>query len=159
MVLSNFTPSSRSSSWKRVMWPPSPANYSLFLSPSSSSDHRSTALRPALAQNYEGYFQHCNLKDTWYTHRHKVKYRTTHSANTQPLGIDQKTREWRGDRDAHKDTWPIRIRSVCPECRVWGVLYWVAQYRKTGWRPSNKEMWKKLICKQEASIGMLWQGG
>lgn len=79
VVLSNFTQSSRSLSRKRGIWPPSPANYSLFLSPSSSSDHRSTALWPALARNYEGYFQHCNLKNTWYytqmlTHTHTQNY-------------------------------------------------------------------------------------
>lgn len=90
VVLSNFTHSSRSLSWKRGIWPPSPANYSLFLSPFSSSDHRSTALRPALAQNYEGYFQHCNLKHTWYTQRHTLIHRNTHSANTLTLGIDQR---------------------------------------------------------------------
>ena len=95
VVLSNFTQSSRSLSRKRGIWPPSPANYSLFLSPSSSSDHRSTALWPALARNYEGYFQHCNLKNTWYytqmlTHTHTHTGRITHSAKYTDIGDGSK---------------------------------------------------------------------
>lgn len=112
VVLSNFT-QSRSLSWKRGIWPPSPANYSLFLSPSSSSDHRSTALWPALAQNYEGYFQHCNLKNTWYTHRRTLTYKMTYSANTQTLGIDQKIQLDRREEGRHKC--PLRHVSLNPQ--------------------------------------------
>lgn len=103
VVLSNFTQSSRSLSWKRGIWPPSPANYSLFLPPSSSSDHRSTALWPALAQNYEGYFQHCNLRNTWYTQRHTLTYRITHSAYTTTLGMGRRRqpRRLRVPTEAH----------------------------------------------------------
>lgn len=61
LVLSNFTQSSRSLSWKRGIWPPRPENRSLFLSPG----RRSTAPRPPLARNYEGYFRRSNLKHTW----------------------------------------------------------------------------------------------
>lgn len=46
----------------------SPAIYSFFsLTLCFSRDCRSTALRPIVVTNYEGYFQHCNLKHIWYT--------------------------------------------------------------------------------------------
>lgn len=158
VVLSNFTQSSRSLSWKRGIWPPSPANYSLFLSPSSSSNHRSTALWPALAQNYEGYFQHCNLKHTWYTHTH------THIENHT---LSKYTGRWKDTiRQRRGDTCPQRHMLLHPQNtlthRSVDFVCWVcavAQYRKAGRRPNCIEMWKKLIWKQEANKGMLWQRG